>query len=260
MKRVFNGVLFSCAISLITACGVGSGDETQPNASLNQAGYITGTGSYVYGTDSLANISISGLPADADLYRWAMLDDGTQRLFMFKGNGNTTLYQFGYNPNTGVFEHGFNGNTSYGISGAPADADPTSIAMLYGQNAKRLYMHSISNPEVIYQFRYDSTTNNFVFGSGGAIPALDITGAPVDVDWDRWAMAHDGTYYRLYAARQGSHNVLYQFVYNASTGDYEYGFNATTPLFITGMPADSHTDNFAKLHDGSRYRFYFLAP
>jgi hypothetical protein len=49
-----------------------------------------------------------------------------------------------------------------------------------------------------------------------------ITGAPADIDWYRWGMLNDGADYRLYFMKTGSNDTLYQFAYNAASGDYEF--------------------------------------
>ena len=70
-------------------------------------------------------------------------------------------------------------------------------------------------------------------------------------------MLHDGTDYREYAFKKDSKTSFYQFAYNGST--YAYGYNSVTPLTVEGMPDNSDTNSFAMLHDGTDYRFYFLA-
>lgn len=249
------------AACLLAACGSGgggSGGNTPNPSSLNHAAYIAPY--YQYGAGSMSNVTISGAPDDVDWYRWAMLDDGTQRLYFFKAGSSTTLYQFGYHPAADMFEFGYAGNTTHEVTGAPVDADPASFAMLHDGTFHRLYMRSISDPTRIHQYRYNSASNNFEYGFGSTIPVIDVTGAPADVDWDRWAMLHDGTRYRHHAFRQGSNTVFYQFAYNPAASDYQYGFESLTPLTVRDMPADSYTGNFSMLHDGTNYHFYFLAP
>ncbi|WP_455212528.1 hypothetical protein [Kaarinaea lacus] len=45
---------------------------------------------------------------------------------------------------------------------------------------------------------FNASTRNYEYGFGGAIPRMDVSGAPSDVDFDRWAMLHDGRNYRFY--------------------------------------------------------------
>lgn len=250
----------------LLACGGGGGGEDgsnrgstpPPELSLNQAGYNSSVVAYQYGHRSIPNIMITGAPSDLDWSRWAMLHDGsTYRLYFFKAGTNDTLYQFGYNPASSDYEYGYNSINVLKITGAPADADPSSFAMLHDGTDYRLYMRSVSNPARIYQFAFNSTSRNYEFGYR-SIPVMDVTGAPSDVDWDRWAMLHDGSVYRHYAFKQGSETTFYQFGFNASTSDYEYGFRSIPTLTVQNMPSNSDTNDFAMLHDGSVYRFYFL--
>jgi hypothetical protein len=249
---------------LFQGCGGGdSGTDTSNttrNLSLNQAGYNVSTQSYQYGYESIPNINITGAPADLDWSRWAMLHDGRMyRLLFFKVGTNDTLYQFGFNPRSSDYEFGYlSVPEELKIAGVPTDADPTSFAMLHDGTRYRLYMRSLSNPARIYQFAYNSATRRYEYGFAGAIPRIDVTGAPADVDWDRWGMLHDGTTYRHYAMRKGSNTQMYQFGYNTAARAYQYGFNSIPVLTVQNMPQDSDTNNFAMLHDGSHYRFYFL--
>lgn len=276
MKKLINGMVLTSVIGLLSACGGGgtgpdNGETDTPTpvektASLNQAGFSLRTSTYVYGVGNLQNIRIAKLAQDADQYRYAMLHDGTQRLFMFKGDQNTTLYMYGYNPNTGLFEPGYNGEFTYGFDALPEFADTSSFAMLSsnelinGERAMHLFMRDLKDPRIMYQFLYDNKTKKFVFALNGAKGVFRITGAPADLDWDRWGMLHDGLAYRLYFARANVDNKMYQFALNPATKDYEFGFNSIDLLTIENMPTDSYKENFAMLHDGRYYRFYQLAP
>ena len=248
---------------LFQGCGGGGSatntSATTQNLSLNQAGYNASTRTYQYGYASIPSINITGAPDDLDWSRWAMLHAGnTYRLYFFKVGSNDTLYQFGYNPRSGDYEYGYLSASEVKITGAPTDADPTSFAMLHDGSRYRLYMRSLSNPARIYQFVYNPSTLRYEYGFGGAIPRIDVTGAPADVDWDRWGMLHDGTTYRHYAMRQGSNTQMYQFGYNPAVQDYQFGYNSIPVLRVENMPQDSDTSNFAMLHDGTNYRFYLL--
>lgn len=105
------------------------------------------------------------------------------------------------------------------------------------------------------QAAYIPATTTYQFGYN-SIPNMAITGAPSDIDWNRWAMLHDGAHYRLYFFREGSDDTIYQFAFNPTTLNYEFGYNSIPELYITGAPADADTSSFAMLHDGSHYRLY----
>lgn len=259
--------LIISAVLTLSACGGGGGGDdgggggsasvTPTKTSLNQAAYVSGTTTYQYAHRSIPNMFITGAPDDTDWSRWAMLHDGsTYRLYFFKSGTNDTLYQFGFNPNSSDYEFGFNSIPTLTITGAPADADASSFAMLYDGTTYRLYMRSVSSDTKIHQFGFNSSTSDYEYGFN-SIPVLDITGGPADADYDRWAMLHDGTTYRYYAFSLTLATAFYQFGYNPSTQDYEFGRNSIPQLTIQSMPTDSNTDDFAMLHDGVDYRFYY---
>jgi len=105
------------------------------------------------------------------------------------------------------------------------------------------------------QAAYRSGSNSYIFGHN-SIPNMKITGAPSDVNWNRWAMLHDGSNYRLYFFKGSSNNTLYQFAFNPRTSAYEYGFKSIPVLRITGVPRDVDASSFAMLYDGKNYRLY----
>ena len=249
-KRLLLPVLLLATISINA-----HGYDVNHASSLDQAAYVTGSSVYDYGHNSIPNISVTGAPDDTDFTRWAMLHDGsTYRLYFFRANSNAQIYQFGYNPASSAYEFGFNSIPVIDITGAPADADPGSFAMLHDGRTYRLYMRGIDNPQSLYQFGFNSRTSDYEFGFN-SIPVINITGAPADANFDGWAMLHDGSNYRLYAFNKSAPESLYQFAYNGST--YAYGFNSINVLTVTDMPDGSHKDDFAMLHDGSNYRFYY---
>jgi len=96
----------------------------------------------------------------------------------------------------------------------------------------------------------------YVYGAGGAIATVAVSGAPADADASRWAMLHDGTRYRLYCMRLGDDVTLYQFGYNPATSTYEFGYDSISQLGITGAPPGADPSSIAMLHDGADYRLY----
>lgn len=92
---------------------------------------------------------------------------------------------------------------------------------------------------------------------------INVAGAPADADWSRWAMLYStetnqGTeLFRLYCFKKGTNDVIYQFGFNRGARQYEYGYQSTTPLRITGVGPTVNTSTFNMLHDGVSYRMYF---
>ena len=83
---------------------------------------------------------------------------------------------------------------------------------------------------------------------------LEVTKAPEDADWNRWAMLYDGTDYRLFCFKKHTNNVLYQFAFNGTA--YEFGHNSIPEVTISNLPETAYTLAFAMLHDGTDYRLY----
>lgn len=239
--------------------GNNSGNTAVVPTALNQAAYEGGV-TYRYGHNSIPKIVFTGAPADTDFTRSAMLHDGsTYRLYFFKQGSDDTLYQFGFNPSTVKYEYGYKSIPQLKLTGIPADADTSNFAMLHDGSDYRLYLRSKTNIATMYQFAYNSSTQDYEFGYR-SIDILHITMAPADVDHSRWGMLFDGSTYRLYLGKAGAEDRLYQFAFNRASLDYEYGFNSIPQLTIADMPADSIKTDFTMLHDGSDYRFYYQAP
>lgn len=224
--------------------------------SVNQAAYQGGV-TYQYGHNSIPNIMITGAPLDTDRSRMAMLHDGERfRMYFFKVGSNDTFYQFAYNPSSGTYEYGFDSIPVLKVVNMPVDADPSSFAMLHDGTTYRFYMQSKTTKR-IYQAAFNTGTQRYEYGYN-SINFLNLTKAPADTDFDRWAMLHDGSAYRFYAFKSGSDTQFYQFAYNAGQGTYEYAYNNAIPtLTVAGMPANSDRSEMVMLHDGSNFRFYF---
>ncbi len=205
-------------------------------------------------------LDITGGPADTDWTRWAMLNDnGSYRLYFMQEGTDDTIYQFVYNPATQDYEYGLGAAIDQlGITGAPADADLSSFAMLYGQDEFRLYAQSASDPLRVHQFAYNAATQSYEYGFDNAIPEIDVTGFPGATDFSGWGMLWEDENYRFYAFSDAGHDAIAQGSWNSASGDYEFGFNSIPVIDIIGFPADTNTDDFAMLHDGDDFRLYML--
>ncbi len=263
LNQSFKRYILLISVMGLFGCGGGGGDddEIDPPAptvktySLNQA--VFSGGQYRYGAlNAQPNPGIIKAPADTDFDRWAKLHDGgNYRLYFFKKGSNTTIYQFAWNSSMQSYEYGYNGAIpELSIVGAPAEADPSSFAMLHDGSNYRLYMKGKTNKTRLYQFAFRPSTQRYEYGYN-SIAQINITGSPTDTDQNRWAMLHDGSSFRYYAFKQGSKTNFYQFAFNGST--YAYGHNSIANLTVSGMPAETDTSSFAMNHDGVRYRFYF---
>ena len=106
----------------------------------------------------------------------------------------------------------------------------------------------------LFQAAFNGDVYEYGFRS---LPKISITGAPNDIDWNRWSILHDGDTYRLYFFPKKRSNVLYQFGFNESTLEYEFGYNSLSEIPILDLPAGTNISNFSILFDGLSYRLYF---
>jgi len=220
--------------------------------SLNQAAWVPNTDTYRFGYNSIPNIKISGAPSDTDYNRSAMLHDGSvYRLYFFKRGSSDTIYQFGWNGRT--YQYGYKSIPKIKLTGKPRDANPQDFAMLHDGTTYRLYMLNYNQTKV-YQFGWNGSTYKYGHNS---IPSIQITGAPRDTDKNRWAMLHDGSTYRMYFGKNNTIDKLYQFAWNGSS--YKFGYKSIDVLDLDRVPGGSDFDVMNMLHDGSNYRFYYLA-
>lgn len=112
----------------------------------------------------------------------------------------------------------------------------------------------------------NKTLNVFKFNGSNYAPQrnISVVGGPSDCDWSRWAMLHssrnnEGTeLYRLYCFKSGTNDTIYQFGYNKAMDQYEYGYESIKTLKIIDKSITADTNTFAMLHDGKKYRMYFL--
>lgn len=226
---------------------------------LNQGAWIAGTTTYRYGHRSIPQIPITGAPADVNVARFSMLHDGAAyRLYAFRGSTADTLYQFSFDGSS--YAYGHNSIPILTLVGAPADADAGSLSMLHSGGAYHAYLRRLGDPTTLYQFIWVPGTTTYVWGRAPYLPTLRVTGFPVDTDWSRWNMLHDGTDYRIYAGRYGSRNRRLQGAWNAAAGAYQFGYRSIPELELRDYPADSLVGRSAMLHDGTDYRFYYQAP
>lgn len=224
--------------------------------SVNQGAWVPGTDEYRFGVNSIANIPITGAPADTNFARWAMLHDGTDyRLYAFRGSASGTLYQFAWNGSS--YEFGFHSIPLLTLVGSPSDVDASSIRMLHSGSAYHAYMRRLGDPNTLYQYIWQPGTATYRWATPGYYPSLRVTGFPADADWSRWNMLHDNGAYRIYAFRYGVDNRMYQGSFDLSAGEYRYAFNSIPQLRVTGYPPDSDLSRTAMLHDGAAYRLYF---
>lgn len=93
-------------------------------------------------------------------------------------------------------------------------------------------------------------TTTYQFGVT-ELAEIPITGAPDDMDWDRWSMLHDRELFRMYFFKKDSEDTLYQFAFDGTS--YKFGYRSIPELKLTQIiptPGDeaSNTDTFAMMY------------
>ncbi|PXF44961.1 hypothetical protein BWQ96_05261 [Gracilariopsis chorda] len=152
--------------------------------------------SYVWGAKgSIPELTITGLPDDADLSQFGMLhDSGKYRLYV-KKLGSASIYQCAWDGSSYAF--GASGAIpEMAVVGFPADADLTRWDMLHDGSDYRFYCLSAIDGTKVYQ-------GAFKYGEGykyahNSIPTLSMTESPPTSTCTSICMLHDGRNYRLY--------------------------------------------------------------
>jgi hypothetical protein len=162
-------------------------------SSIYQFGFNPSTSTYEFGYDSIPEIGITGIPADADTSSFKMLHDGANYRLYLRGFDRTKLYQFAFDGSTYAF--GYRSISVLNTDGAPADADFDRWAMLHDGTTYRQYIGKLGTEDQIYQFGFNGRSYLFGYNS---ISVLSITGMPESSETESFSMLHDGRTYRFY--------------------------------------------------------------
>lgn len=160
------------------------------------------SGDYEYGYNSLTPITLTNIPDDADPSSIAMSNVGvvvstSYYAHMKSLSMDGRIYTFRFNGSVYAYER------SYDITGAPADTDWSRWAMLIGDGVSRFYAGSTSDDALIYQFKYNSTTQMYEWGFGGAVASISILYMPADSELSNFSMHSSGVSgYRFYYLNQ----------------------------------------------------------
>jgi hypothetical protein len=168
--------------------------KANTNNTLYQFAFNWSSMEYEFGYNSISQISITGIPADADTNDFAMLHDGANyRLYMRGRNNPTRLYQFGFNGSS--YAYGYQSINQINITGVPTDADLNRWGMLHDGSSYRLYFGKQGSANQLYQFGFNGST--YAYGHN-SIAQLTLSGTPATSDTSSLGMLHDGNDYRLY--------------------------------------------------------------
>ena len=105
---------------------------------LYQAAFNPATVRYEYGFRSIDAIDTEGLPADADLTRWAMLFDGAvYRQYVGRTGSTHELYQCGFDGR--AYSFGYRSIGEITVVGMPESSITSSFSMLHDGADYRFY-------------------------------------------------------------------------------------------------------------------------
>ncbi|WP_219988860.1 hypothetical protein [Leucothrix pacifica] len=166
---------------------------------LYQFGFNPSQGAYVYGHNSIKELKIVGMPADANTNSYAMLHDGRDyRLYMRSRSNPRKIYQAAYKQGTNQYVYGHNSIPAMNITKAPADiTNNRRWAMLHDGKHYRLYIGRKGRPNQFYQFAFNPATNSYEHGYQ-SIPLLTAKNPPANSKKGSFAMLHDRGAYRYY--------------------------------------------------------------
>jgi len=106
-------------------------------STLYQFAFDPTTQEYRFGHRSQQVIQVTGMPADTDWSRWAMVHDGSDYRFYALRRGGASLYQAAWDVRAASYRYGFNSIAEIPIRGGPRDL--TDFAMLHDGISFRLY-------------------------------------------------------------------------------------------------------------------------
>lgn len=151
---------------------------------------------YEYGyEDVIPELSIAGLPPDADCSKFAMLHDGEDYRLYVRKLGEPVLYQCAWDGSCYTF--GYKSIEELSVTGFPTDADLSRWDMLHDGSTYRFYGMSYTCPTTLYQGAFSPECSGYEFGHL-SIPKISLVENPDTTTYSDIAMLHDGSNYRLY--------------------------------------------------------------
>lgn len=152
---------------------------------------------YQYGHDSIPELTLTNMPADADPSSFSMLHSGPNyHLYLRRLGDPTVLYQFLWVPGTNNYEYGRSpAIPQLPVTGFPGDTDWARWSMLHDGSAYRLYAFKLGSNTQFYQGSWNGTSYQYGHDS---IPVLTLEATPTNSNLASMAMLHDGSAYRFY--------------------------------------------------------------
>ncbi|KIG17135.1 hypothetical protein DB30_03732 [Enhygromyxa salina] len=153
--------------------------------------------SYAYGHNSIPELTLTNIPADADAGSFSMVHSGKlYHLYLRRLGDPTTLYQFLYVPGTSNYKYAQPpAIPTLTCTGFPSDTDWARWMMLHDNNAYRLYAFKLGSNTQFYQSSFNGST--YAYGHN-SMPVLNLEGTPANCNLSSAAMLHDNAAYRFY--------------------------------------------------------------
>jgi hypothetical protein len=154
--------------------------------------------SYAYGHNSIPVLTLTNIPADADLDSFAMLHDGSDyRLYVRQLGNPALLYQAAYVPGSTQYQFGYNSIPQIPVTGFPADTDYSRWSMLHDGSAYRIYFMKLGSNVNLYQGSYNAGPVEYQYAFN-SIPVLNLVGTPADSNLAQFAMLFAQGAYHFY--------------------------------------------------------------
>ena len=154
--------------------------------------------SYKYGHESEPELTVTGIPEDADTSSFSMVyGEGEYRLYFRQLGNPTCLYQFLWDETAGHYAP-FSNPESFKlqVSGFPDDTDWSRWSMLNDGENYRIYAFKLGSNNEIYQGAWNGS--EYEYGYNGSYKVLYLKDTPANSDLASMAMLHDSSDYRLY--------------------------------------------------------------
>jgi hypothetical protein len=153
--------------------------------------------SYQFGHNSIPELTLTNIPADADASSFAMLHSNTYYHLYLRRLGNPNLlYQFLWVPGTSNYNFAQPpAIPSLQVVGFPNDTDWARWMMLHDNSAFRLYAFKLGSNTQFYQGSWNGSQYQYGHNS---IPVLTLDGTPANSNLASAAMLHDNADYRFY--------------------------------------------------------------
>jgi hypothetical protein len=154
--------------------------------------------SYAYGHDSIPILTLTNIPADADMNSFGMLHDGhAYRLYVRQLGNPKKLYQAAWVPGSTNYQFGYDSIPQIPVTGFPADTDYSRWNMLHDGSAYRIYFMKLGSNSILYQGGYNAGAVAYQY-TYVSIPMLDLIGTPPTSNLAQFAMLFAQDKYHFY--------------------------------------------------------------